>query len=69
MMKRLLTLVSLLLVVAITATAQPKYIFLFIGDGLGINHVYVMEIFNHFFHTFVKLTFKNPLFIKPFSVF
>ena len=50
MMKRLLTLVSLLLVVAITATAQPKYIFLFIGDGLGINHVYGTELYNAAVH-------------------
>ena len=49
-MKRLLTLVSLLLVVAITATAQPKYIFLFIGDGLGINHVYGTELYNAAVH-------------------
>ncbi|MBP3424727.1 MAG: alkaline phosphatase [Alistipes sp.] len=50
MMKRVLTLVSLLLVAVITVTAQPKYIFLFIGDGLGINHVYGTELYNAAVH-------------------
>lgn len=46
-MKRLLTFVALLLVVVATSTAQQaKYIFYFIGDGLGINHIYGTELYN-----------------------
>ena len=50
-MKKLLTFISLLLIVVFTSSAQqPKYIFLFIGDGLGINHIYGTELYNAAVH-------------------
>ena len=50
-MKKLLTIISLLLIVVFTSSAQqPKYIFLFIGDGLGINHIYGTELYNAAVH-------------------
>lgn len=50
-MKKLLTFVTMLFVAVFAATAQqPKYIFLFIGDGLGINHVYGTELYNAAVH-------------------
>ena len=46
-MKRLLTFVAMLLVVvSVSAQQQAKYIFLFIGDGMGINHIYGTELYN-----------------------
>ena len=51
-MKKLLTSLLLsLIVVFASSTKQPKYIFLFIGDGLGINHVYGTELYNAAIHT------------------
>ena len=50
-MKRLLTFVAMLLVVvSVSAQQQAKYIFLFIGDGLGINHIYGTELYNAAIH-------------------
>ena len=50
-MKKLLTFVTMLFVAVFAAAAQqPKYIFLFIGDGLGINHVYGTELYNAAVH-------------------
>ena len=51
-MKKLLTFVTLLLfVVATSAAQQAKYIFYFIGDGLGINHIHGTELYNAAVHT------------------
>jgi alkaline phosphatase len=36
----------LLVVVATSTAQQAKYIFYFIGDGLGINHIYGTELYN-----------------------
>ena len=50
-MKRLLTFVAMLLVVvSVSAQQQAKYIFLFIGDGMGINHIYGTELYNAAIH-------------------
>ena len=43
-MKRILGTLFLLLVIA-TAIAQPKYIFYFIGDGMGPSHVLATELY------------------------
>ena len=62
-MKKLLTFISLLLIVVFTSSAQPKYVFLFIGDGLGINHIYGTELYNAAVHKDMpdngKLTFTR----------
>ena len=50
-MKRLITtLTLLLLVVGITTAQRAKYVFYFIGDGLGINHIYGTELYNAAVH-------------------
>ncbi|MBQ9137365.1 MAG: alkaline phosphatase [Alistipes sp.] len=50
-MKRVLSFVTVLLLCLGTAQAQQaKYIFLFIGDGMGINHVYGTELYNASVH-------------------
>ncbi len=50
-MKRLLTLTAaLLLFVSFAAAQQAKYVFLFIGDGMGINHVHGTELYNAAVH-------------------
>lgn len=47
-MKRfsLLTLIMLLCIGALSAKQQAKYIFYFIGDGLGINQIHGTELYN-----------------------
>lgn len=51
-MKRLTTFIALLVlcVGVCFAEKRPKYIFMFIGDGLGINHVYGTELYNAAVH-------------------
>lgn len=50
-MKRFLTLTTALLLFVGSATAQQaKYVFLFIGDGMGINHVHGTELYNAAVH-------------------
>ena len=50
-MRRTLSTIVLLLLCAFVAGArQPKYIFYFIGDGLGINHIYGTELYNAAVH-------------------
>lgn len=45
-MKRLLTLVILLFTLLSVEAQQAKYIFYFIGDGMGISHIRGTEIYN-----------------------
>lgn len=50
-MKRIFSTIMLLLLCTFLAEArQPKYIFYFIGDGLGINHIYGTELYNAAVH-------------------
>lgn len=51
-MRRLTTLIALiaLCVGVCSAEKRPKYIFMFIGDGLGINHIYGTELYNAAVH-------------------
>lgn len=50
-MRRLLTLfAALLLFVGTSAAQQAKYVFLFIGDGLGINQIHGTELYNAAVH-------------------
>ena len=50
-MKRIFSTIMLLLLCTFVAGArQPKYIFYFIGDGLGINHIYGTELYNAAVH-------------------
>ncbi|MBQ2424768.1 MAG: alkaline phosphatase, partial [Alistipes sp.] len=51
-MRRLTTLITLiaLCVGVCSAEKRPKYIFMFIGDGLGINHIYGTELYNAAVH-------------------
>lgn len=49
-MKRLGLFVGLLLLFIGSVVAQPKYIFLFIGDGMGINHIHGTELYNAAVH-------------------
>lgn len=51
-MKRPLSLIAVLvLCISVCFAGQrPKYIFMFIGDGLGINHVYGTELYNAAVH-------------------
>ena len=50
-MRRTLSAIVLLLLCTFVAGArQPKYIFYFIGDGLGINHIYGTELYNAAVH-------------------
>ena len=51
-MRRLTTLIALvaLCVGVCLAEKRPKYIFMFIGDGLGINHIYGTELYNAAVH-------------------
>jgi alkaline phosphatase len=51
-MKRLLTLAMMILFCVGLSSAQkrPKYIFMFIGDGVGINHIYGTELYNAAVH-------------------
>lgn len=50
-MKRFRALVCLLMLLVGSATAQQvKYIFLFVGDGMGINHVLGTELYNAAVH-------------------
>ena len=50
-MKRILSTIMLLLLCICAAEArQPKYIFYFIGDGLGINHIHGTELYNAAVH-------------------
>ena len=44
------TIVLLLLCTFVAGARQPKYIFYFIGDGLGINHIYGTELYNAAVH-------------------
>ena len=44
------TIVLLLLCAFVAGARQPKYIFYFIGDGLGINHIYGTELYNAAVH-------------------
>ena len=50
-MRRIASAIVLLLLCTFVAGArQPKYIFYFIGDGLGINHIYGTELYNAAVH-------------------
>ena len=51
-MKRPLSLIAVLvLCISVCFAGQrPKYIIMFIGDGLGINHVYGTELYNAAVH-------------------
>ncbi|MGL5681599.1 MAG: alkaline phosphatase [Marinifilaceae bacterium] len=42
----LLLIVSLLFAVSVQGADKPKYIFYFIGDGMGMNHVNLTEMYN-----------------------
>lgn len=43
MMKRITLVASILLLAVSAAYAQPKYVFFFIGDGMGVNQVHMAE--------------------------
>lgn len=43
--KTILSIIAGLLTMITTTSAQPKYIFYLIGDGMGLNHVNLVEIF------------------------
>lgn len=63
-MKRfLLTLTLLLLIGTASASQRAKYVFYFIGDGLGINHIYGTELYNAAVHPQMpnqgKMSFSN----------
>lgn len=65
-MKRITSTIALLLISLSLFAQTPKYVFYFIGDGMGINHAYATEKFNeamglppvNFFHFPVR-TFVN----------
>ena len=44
-MKRILLIFAWLVCFAITAMAQAKYVFFFIGDGMGSNQVLAAEMY------------------------
>ena len=60
-MKRILTTLVLLLIVTVGFCKSPKYIFYFIGDGMGPSHVRGTELF-------LSELFK-PVHDKPFGLF
>lgn len=61
-MKRTLLLTALLsLVMGVTAAPKAKYIFYFIGDGMGMGHVYATETYNR-----MVLGNTNPLLMLTF---
>lgn len=44
-MKKIVSFVTFCLVCVLTAMAQPKYVFYFIGDGMGLNQVNITELY------------------------
>lgn len=65
-MRKILALTTLLLLAFVATAQQAKYVFYFIGDGLGINHIHGTELYNAAVHTDMenggKLSFtKFPL--------
>ena len=50
-MRKILTLTTLLLLAFVATAQQAKYVFYFIGDGLGINHIHGTELYNAAVHT------------------
>lgn len=60
-LKKLLLSVVSLWALSSTATETPKYIFYFIGDGMGMGHVYSAETYNR-----VVLGNENPLLMMQF---
>ncbi len=47
-MKRLMVLYILLVIFTVGLTGQPRYIFYFIGDGMGPNQVYLAELYQKY---------------------
>ncbi len=60
MTKRLLLSVSLFLVTVAAVCAQPKYVFFFIGDGMGVNQVHLTETY--------RAAVEGELGVKPLTI-
>ncbi|MBQ5392779.1 MAG: alkaline phosphatase, partial [Bacteroidaceae bacterium] len=58
------TLILLMMVLAVSAAKKPKYIFYFIGDGMGLSPVLVAETYNQT----VLGNKENPLLMLQFPV-
>lgn len=60
MIKRILLTAGVSLVAAAAAFAQPKYVFFFIGDGMGVNQVHLTETY--------RAAIDGELGVKPLTI-